>query len=195
MPRTFSIASLTTASLAAACFAPPVLAQGVLKPVDAVIVNPASRPVPVTVIAPSAAALPPTAICHISTGAAPPITPGSPFGGSGVVLPMSALSCRGGVTRLDVHRVLFQPHGVGAHFKTMVNLIPDTTADAPGAADVVTVLATLTEGAPDISLARPLRIDGSAPTQWSIRHICGSGIAGFEPQCGGTVFLIGTPVN
>lgn len=48
MPRTvFSITSLVTACLAAACFAPPVLAQGALKPLEAVIVNPESRPVPV----------------------------------------------------------------------------------------------------------------------------------------------------
>src|SRR5688572_33232092 len=57
MPRTFfSIASLTTACLAAAaCFAPPVLAQGALKPVDALIVNPPTRPVPVAVLSAPAA--------------------------------------------------------------------------------------------------------------------------------------------
>jgi hypothetical protein len=51
MPRTvLSITSLTTACLAAACFAPPVLAQGAIKPVEALIVNPPSRPVPVQVL-------------------------------------------------------------------------------------------------------------------------------------------------
>jgi hypothetical protein len=51
MSRTlFSIAALTTACLAATSFAPPALAQGVLKPVEALIVNPANRPVPVTVL-------------------------------------------------------------------------------------------------------------------------------------------------
>lgn len=50
MPRTLSITSLTTACLAAACFAPPTLAQGVFKPLETLVVNPASRPVPVTVL-------------------------------------------------------------------------------------------------------------------------------------------------
>jgi hypothetical protein len=50
MPRIFSFTSLTAAGLAAVCIAPAALAQGALKPVEALIVNPPSRPVPVTVL-------------------------------------------------------------------------------------------------------------------------------------------------
>ena len=40
--------SLSAACLAASCFASQATAQGAIKPVEAVIVNPATRPVPVS---------------------------------------------------------------------------------------------------------------------------------------------------
>ena len=42
--------SLAAAAVAATLFAPQALAQGALRPVDAMIVNPPTRPVPVTVL-------------------------------------------------------------------------------------------------------------------------------------------------
>jgi hypothetical protein len=50
--HTRAVAALvvTLAALAAATATPPSRAQGALKPVDAMIVNPPSRPVPVTVL-------------------------------------------------------------------------------------------------------------------------------------------------
>lgn len=195
MPRTFCIASLTIAGLAAACFAPSALAQGVLKPVDARIVNTPSQPVPVSIVAPAAPA-PATATCRIDIDISGNLLP-VPAGG--ISTQIASLECPAGVSRLDVHRVVFHtgvfvsaPVSNQMHFNVSVALgrfignLP--VLDTP--------IATLSDGTPDLSLARPVRIDKTAAGVYAMTSMmCSSGIAGLAPKCAGTVFLIGTPVN
>jgi len=193
MLRPFSITSFTTACLAAACWAPPALAQGVLKPVDALIVNPVNRPVPVSIVAPAA---PATATCRIDIDISGNLLP-VPAGGTSTQI--ASLECPAGVSRLDVHRVVFHtgvfvsaPVLNQVHFNVSValgRLIGNSAVlDMP--------IATLSDGTPDLSLARPVRIDKTAAGVYAMTSMtCSSGIAGLAPKCAGTVFLIGTPVN
>lgn len=189
MPRTFSITSLTTAALAAALFAPPALSQGALKPVDALIVNPPSRPVPVSIVTPAA---PATAMCRIDFTGSNTL----PVTRAATSFPIAELNCTGGVSRLDVHRVVvstrqFPLQMAPVHFNVIVGL-----GSSDGANLVIdTPIATLSSGTPDLALARPVRIDKTAATLMLAQEICSSGIAGIPVNCLGTVFLIGTAVN
>jgi hypothetical protein len=195
------VLTLTLAAAALCAATGPVSAQGALKPLEAVVVNPASRPVPVTVIAPTAATQPATVTCRIQFDRQ---TASSPFFfGTKIITPVQYLDCPSGVTRLDVHRVLFDPAGGGfgsmnvAHFHLMVGIGPlSGSGENFGDEDVAIPLAMLTEGAADISLARPVRIDkGATGMAVMTRRGCSSGIAGFNAACAGVVFLVGTPVN
>jgi hypothetical protein len=189
MPRTFSIASFTTACLAAACLAPTALAQGVLKPVEALIVNPANRPVPVSIV-PSAA--PAAAMCWIDLSVTAPL----PVARTGTSFPIGQLNCTEGVTRLDVHRAVasvrqFSSQNTSVHFNLIVGL------GRPGAPGYVldTPVASLSSGTPDLSLARPVRIDKNGTSFVLAEHFCSSGLPTIAAHCERTVFLIGTPVN
>ena len=199
MPCIALRAALTAASLLPTL----VVAQGVLKPVDALIVNPPSRPVPVTVIAPPPAPQVATVTCRISFGQTIASTPMAVTSDS--VTPLPSLACPSGTTRLDVHRVLFDPLGGAsfgsrnvAHFTVMVGIGPNVGSEGTSISDdeIAVPLAMLTEGAADVSLTRPVRIDKSVASMAIVtRRSCSSGIAGITPACAGAVFLIGTPIN
>ena len=192
MPRTFSMALLTTACMAAACFAPPVLAQGVLKPLETLVVNPAGRPVPVSVVPPAA---PATAMCRMDVD-----TGGSllPIPGGGAAFQVGLLECSPGVTRLDVQRVVFTT-GITTPTTNQVHYTVSLALAHFGGGSVLVLdapIATLSSGTPDLSLSQPVRIDKSAAGVYVTNSIiCSSGIAGLQPRCSGTVFLIGTPAN
>jgi hypothetical protein len=164
-------------------------AQGALKPVEALIVNPPSRPVPVSVVAPAAA---PTVTCRIDvdiTGSLLPIPSG------GAASQIASLDCPAGVSKIDLHRAVFVPGSRSenqVHFTVSVAL-----GHFVGNSPVIdSPIATLSDGSPDLSLARPVRIDKTAAGVYAISSMsCSSGIAGLAPRCHGTVLLVGSPVN
>jgi hypothetical protein len=200
--RALIFSAVTAIGFVALASSLPSHAQGALKPVDALIVNSPNRPVPVTVIAPPAAAQPAMVTCRIRFGQSIGSTP--MLVASDTITPVQGLDCPSGVTKLDVHRVLFDPLGGAtfgsrnvAHFSVMVGIGPGFPSEGGTVSDdeIAVPLAMLTEGAADVSLARPVRIDKSASGMAVMtRRSCSSGIAGFIPTCAGVVFLVGTPV-
>jgi hypothetical protein len=181
-------------ALAAATAAPPARAQGALKPVEALIVNPTNRPVPVSVVP---APIAPTAQCRVDVSTAGSLLPVPSIGRT---MQIVQLECSEGVTRLDVHRVVFstgtissQPSPYQVHYTVSLGLGRQTSITS---VDLEMPIATLSNGTPDLALARPVRVDKTAAGVYLMLGIsCSSGLAGVQPQCGGTVFLIGTPVN
>lgn len=175
---------------------PPGLAQGVLKPVEALIVNPPSRPVPVNVIAPPAAELAPLVTCNVTLAR---FTGGAPFA-QGITSQrvLGDIACPAGVSHLDVQRVIYDPSPGSenvAHYHLLVGTVLPTLPPSDVAGDFQP-LAMLTEGAPDVVLPRPRRIDlTDTQRRLRLRYGCGSGVAGIAPACSGVVYLIGTAVR
>jgi hypothetical protein len=180
---------LTIAVATLCATAGPVYAQGALKPVEALIVNPASRPVPVSVV-PSAA--PASVVCRIDFGGGNPL----PVTHTGTSFPIGDLNCPAGVSRLDVQRVVASTGRISSpeapvHFVMEIGL---GHQEGNGYA-IDTPIATLSSGTPDLSLAHPVRIDKSVAATLLGQQICSSGLPTVAVRCLGTVFLIGTPVN
>jgi hypothetical protein len=181
----------TALALVALLGTPPSHAQGALKPVEALIVNPANRPVPVSIVG---APAPPTAMCRIDM---PTGNPATGVSAGATSFPVSELICSNGVSRLDVHRVVAgtadfpAPGNLPVHFNLVVGLgrpaSPGYVIDIP--------IATLSSGTPDLALARPVRIDKGAPLYMLADQTCSTGIVGVVASCMRAVYLIGTPVN
>ena len=181
------VLTIVAATLCAA--AGPVCAQGALKPVEALIVNSASRPVPVSIVS---SAAPASVTCRID------MTGGNllPVTNTGTSFPVAELNCPAGVTRLDVHRVVASIGRISSpeapvHFVLDIGL---GHQENPGYV-IDTPIATLSSGTPDLSLARPVRIDKGAGVTMLAWETCSSGVAGVNVRCARTIFLIGTPVN
>jgi hypothetical protein len=107
-------------------------------------------------------------------------------------LPLGSLQCPDGVTKLDVQRVVLVPGPYQLHYNVSIVLgrspFGATVLDAP--------VATLSNGTPDLALARAVRIDKTVAGGYLINGVsCSVGLAGQFSACGGTVFLVGTPVN
>lgn len=185
MPRPSWIVPLAAISLAAACFAPPALAQGALKPVEAIVVNPASRPVPVSVVP---AALGPLVQCRLDLQGSISSTPiVQQFQAD----PVHSLICPSGVTRLDVQRIVLAP--TVAKHRVLLGLARVSS----GALVREGVIGSVSDGTPDLALPRALRIDLAASPGLLISadQICSSQMASVPQACGGTVYLIGTAAN
>jgi hypothetical protein len=174
---------------AVACLAAAVplsaLGQGAIKPVEALVVNPASRPVPVSVVA---AAPGPALQCRLDLQgsiASTPITLGHQ------ATPLPALACPAGVSRLDVQRIVLSA------FVPEHRVLLALGSAASGALVRDAVIGAVSSGAPDLWLARPVRVDlASAASPLLIAdQVCSSGIAGVPQACAGAVYLIGTAVN
>lgn len=161
-------------------------AQGALRPVDALIVNKPSQPVPVTVIDPAVQT--PTVFCRLSLEFS---SVNAPITRLSNAQPVSTVVCPTGVSRLDVQRVLLAPQV--PHHRVFLAL---GTSEG-GFVKRETLITTVSDGAPDQSLARPVRIDVTAGTDMLIiaNQVCSSGIATIAEGCGGEVYLIGTPAN
>ena len=140
----------------AATTATPALAQGPLKPVQAEIVNDPANPVPVTVVAP-----PPqtTVTCTARLGL---IAVGVPIVTLNSQAADSFFVCSGGVTSIDVSRIVYTPDvsaalpgsqskNITAFRATVTHR--DDIGDAPGV-----FLAVSTDGAPDAVVVRPFRL-------------------------------------
>lgn len=192
--RLTTLAALALCALLSASL--PSRAQGALKPVDALIVNPPSRPVPVSVIAPPAAELAPLVTCNLTVGR---FTGGAPFA-QGITSHrvFGDIACPVGVSRLDVQRVIYDPAPGSeniAHYHVLVGTLMPTTPPSDVAGDFQP-LAMLTEGAPEVTLHRPLRIDlTDTQRRVRLRYGCGSGVVGIAPACSGVVYLVGTAVR
>src|SRR5262245_51657396 len=81
----------------------PTLAQGILKPLAALIVNDTAHPVPVTVVPSPATTL---VLCSMQLGQASNVGPIAQGGGGGGI---GSLQCPAGVSKIDVLRVSFNP--------------------------------------------------------------------------------------
>jgi hypothetical protein len=173
------------AAAAALCaLAEPALAQ-TFKPVEALIVNPTSRPVPVTVVSATPA---PTVRCrlflHPSSGTSPIVRHTQADS-------VQEVHCPPGVSRLDVQRVVLASDAP----QHRVFLALGSTSATGLVAE--TVLATLSDGTPDLALPRAVRIDFAAPSSplFIAEQVCSSGMAGINTACGGDVYLVGTAAN
>jgi hypothetical protein len=168
----------------------PALAQGVLKPVQAVIVNDTANPVPVSVVA----APPPTTV--VCTGKLGGVGLGGPITAGTLAISHSNFVCSGGATSIDVSRIVYTPD-VGdvapqhiISFRATVTHRDDDVGFVPG-----DILAVLTDGAPDAAVVRPFRFDSTATARF-VNEITGSsGIEGRNAVIGGTILLIGTPAQ
>jgi hypothetical protein len=173
----------------------PALAQGTLKPAQAVIVNSPANPVPVLVT--NTTPTPPALVkCTKDLGGgSTPVEIANPGGGWFNVL---TIECPAGVTALDVQRVFYAP-GVTAvetpnnvlHWQVLLgpSSAPDLTLD-PGE-----VMAVLTAGAPYAVLSRPVRVDltiGSAG--FAYMRSGSTGIPGIGAQQSGSLIFEGVPV-
>jgi hypothetical protein len=174
-------------AVAALCsLAEPALAQGALKPLEAVVVNPVSRPVPVTVIAPATPEKP-LVICRLLL---PQGFGGTPISRISAAPPIAqALFCPAGVSRIDVQRIVLES-SVPQHQVMLALGVPQM-----GPPPVERMIGAVSAGSPDLSLAIPVRIDVTSAEYIHMRQICSSGIASLAGECGGWAYLIGTPVN
>jgi hypothetical protein len=174
------------AAAAVCSLAQPTFAQGALKPLEAVVVNPVSRPVPVTVIAPATPEKP-LVICRLSLPAG--------FGGSTITRisaapPIAqAVFCPAGVSRIDVQRIVLES-SVPQHQVMLALGIPQM-----GPPPVERMIGAVSAGTPDLSLAHPVRVDLTSADYIHMRQVCSSGMASVPVECGGSAYLIGTPVN
>jgi hypothetical protein len=177
---------LTVAAAALCALAEPTLAQGALKPLEAVVVNPVSRPVPVTVIEPATPAKP-QVVCRLGL---PQGFGGSPITRISAAPPLSdALFCPAGVSRIDVQRIVLES-AVPQH-QVMLALGTPQMGPPP----VERMIGAVSDGSPDLSLAHPVRIDLTSAEYIHMRQICSSGMASVSVECGGWAYLIGTPVS
>jgi hypothetical protein len=179
----------TAAALAALATSLSTHAQGAIKPVEALIVNPTSRPVPVAVVPPAA---PATAMCWIDLE----IGSTSPVARNAVSLQVGQLNCTEGVSRLDVRRAVislreFPSQNNAVHFNVIVGL----GRQAQFGYVIDTPVVALSNGTPDLSLTHPVRIDKNGANFVLAEHFCSSGLPTVAANCVRTVFLIGTPVN
>lgn len=177
---------LIIAAAALCSLAEPTLAQGALKPLEAVVVNPVSRPVPVAIIAPATPAKP-QAICRLSLPLTSGSAPISRVGSANLV--GQEVFCPAGVTRFDVQRIVLDPV-VPEHHVMLALGAPQT-----GFVPVERMIGTVSTGTPDLSLGDPVRIDLTSAEYVIVRQVCSSGIASLPGECGGKVYLIVTPVN
>jgi hypothetical protein len=189
MNRSCHIRLQVVSALAVLAFtvAGPAMGQGALKPLEARIINTPSQPVPVSVIP---AAPDPMVTCRYSLGTTGSAT--TPIAWGSGVAPVTSVSCPAGVTAIDVRRVIYDFDGANAvHFAVFIGYVP------PGVTSDISAhwIAMLTNGQADIALQTPVRIDTNDGGTIQANVRCSSGIAGFNVQCGGRVFLIGTPVQ
>lgn len=182
-PNTFRASVAAALALIASAAAPPARAQ-TFKPVDARIVNTPAQPVPVSVVA---SPLAPTLQCRFDL----PSAVAEPVVGINRAI-VHEFGCPAGVSRLDVRRVLLAspvPHhrvylGLGSR-------APDGTLANEAA------FAALSDGTPDLTLPRPVRVDFAEPSnmRFIVDQFCSTGIATVALNCRGTVYLIGTAAN
>jgi hypothetical protein len=177
---------LIIAAAALCSLAEPTFAQGALKPLEAVVVNPLSRPVPVTVIAP-ATPQKPLVICRLSL---PMGFGGSPITRISAAPPIAqTVFCPAGVSRIDVQRIVLES-SVPQH-QVMLALGVAQMGPPP----VERMIGAVSAGAPDLTLAHPVRIDLTSAEYIHMRQVCSSAMASVPADCGGWAYLIGTPVN
>ena len=160
----------------------PAVAQGALKPLQALIINDTSDPVPVTVVP----AAPETeVVCSLQTLTAS----GTTFVSQGTGVVQNSKECPTGVTAVDVHRVVFI--ATGAHVASYRMLLG--VVDPPGSSP--RTVAYLTDGAPEAAPIGPLVLDMTNLPEILIRFDATSGIPGVDLSMDGTVYLIGTPLR
>jgi hypothetical protein len=177
---------LIIAAAALCSLAEPTFAQGALKPLEAIVVNPVSRPVPVTVIAPATPEKP-LVICRLSL---PLTSGGSPITRMSGAPPIAqAVFCPAGVSRIDVQRIVLEST-VPQHQVMLALGVPQM-----GPPPVEKMIGAVSASNPDLSLAHPVRIDLTSADFIHIRQVCSSGIASLAGECGGSAYLIGTAVN
>jgi hypothetical protein len=173
----------TTFALVAFLGTPLSHAQGALKPVEALIVNPPSRPVPVAVVVPPTRA---TAVCKLDLTVLAVQSPVYTIVGN---LPVEALQCPPSVSRLDVHRIVLDMAAPNAvHYSVFISLA------ANGAAGALPV-AALSDGTPDLTLNKPVRLDRTVSGAFAYFGRCSSGVATVSTACGGSVYFVGTPAD
>ena len=187
------------AGLVCCCFvlavvaARPSAAQGVFKPIMALITNDVTDPVPVSVV-PSPAAQ--TVVCWAELHRI--FFPGTALVAEGEIITMSNLHCPDGVNRIDVTRVSFTPNlGSNSSFRVMKWAVTFGLTEFPISMDaaVPRFMGVVTDGAPEHVLASPIRIDKSASeTVIQNSRTCSSGLAGVEVACEGVALFTGTPV-
>jgi hypothetical protein len=172
--------------------AAPAMAQGPLKPINALIVNDSSTPVPVTVVTPAAQT---DVVCSWAINGS---VGGTTFiNGAGNGIGVSSFSCPAGVTKVAVQRVLFIA-GSGATGNTSQNVASyrSTVTVRNQTTATTTYLAYLTEGAPEAGVIQPYVLDTTSTSETlSISHFATSGIPGVSLSLTGTILLTGHPVQ
>ena len=174
----------------------PALAQGALKPISALIVNDSANPVPVTVIAAPAQT---RVICTVGLGR---ISLGGSFAHGQFGVSDSSFVCSGGVTSIDVSRIVFTPD-IGGSFGAATGVVNYRVTVTHGAGGTgpppepsrTEILAVLTDGAPDGAVIQPFRFDSASGGRFSNLITGSSGLAGVDVALSGSLVLIGTPAQ
>jgi hypothetical protein len=112
--------------------------------------------------------------------------------GGGGTAGVGLLECPSGVTAIDVVRVVAAPYTGSLRSQNVAKFNYTITLSALGEVTVKELIAVLSDGTPDLSLARPVRIDTTSTDVMNFILSCTSGIVSISPQCGGTLFLFGT---
>jgi hypothetical protein len=165
-------------------------AQSNNPPLNVTVTN---TPLPVSVVAPPSA---PTIVCTrlLLSGGGPGQFTG---GGGSSAFVGAALKCPAGVTAIDVKRVVIEPvnsPNVTGYITTVKNGPPDPL----NSFDVTEpkLLAVVTNGAPEVSLDDPVRLDVSPTStlRLVVRTSCSSQISrGID--CSSTLYLFGRAVQ
>ena len=166
------------------------IAQGALRPLEALIVNSSSSAVPVRVVTPASAA-PVACINGLS-----PFSSATGFvNSSSSRNAVSRFGCNGTTTKIDVTRIVFSPD-VGVVSRNLANYrITVAVTEQANTFFADEVVAVLTEGAPDSAPLRPFRFD-TTESKFVVTLSAGSsGVAGADVSIGGTLILVGTPVQ
>jgi hypothetical protein len=160
----------------------PAVAQGPLKPIEALIINDTSDPVPVTVVPPA----PETeVVCSWQTQT----VQGTTFLSQGTGVLGETKECPTGVTAVDVRRVVFAAFGEHVASYRITLGVADPPASSPR------TVAYLTDGAPEAAPIGPLVLDMTNPPEILLRFDATSGIPGVDLSLVGKLLVIGTPVQ
>ena len=195
-------ATLSVLALTAAFVSTQGFAQGKTGLPDALnvnVTNTASSPVPVQIVSPAS-----SITCY--TGFFGRSGSSSPFAGSGQFTTggVGNVQCPSGITAIDVHRVLYDPGtDIGlaipslnvAACTVVIALRDGGSTETDGIGTDGQIMAMLTNGAPEKLLSPPVRLDKNSGKQLAVSMTCTSGIATYNPGCGGAIYFIGTPVQ
>jgi hypothetical protein len=187
LPLLLSTALLVGATAAQA--APPEVG-----PVATVVTNTESNPVPVQIQPP-----PLTILCTLSIGSGG--TSSGPFIGFGSAgIPQTSVICPYGIAGVNVTRIGYSPDVGGSDtfnvtsYRVAFGYDADRTDDErwPAAG----ILGILSENVPVMEIMQPFVLDASdSDPLFYVEANFSSGFETKAPKAGGTIFLIGIPMN